>query len=63
MELTQEQVFIQEVKRDKPKARSQACPKFEKIPELRARNMTEQQRRYAGMNNTKRRKKQKEKDK
>ena len=42
-----------------PHACSHACPKFEKIPELRARNMTEQQRRYAGMNNTKR----KEKDK
>ena len=46
-----------------PHACSHACPKFEKIPELRARNMTGQQRRYAGMNNTKRRKKQKEKDK
>ena len=27
-----------------------ACPKFEKIPELRAKNMTEQQKKYAGMN-------------
>ena len=27
-----------------------ACPKFEKISELRAKNMTEQQRKYAGMN-------------
>jgi len=26
-----------------------ACPKFEKIPELRARNMTLEQRAYAGM--------------
>ena len=26
-----------------------SCPKFEKIPELRAKNMTEQERKYAGM--------------
>ena len=32
-----------------PHACTHACPKFEKIPELRARNMTMRQRAYAGM--------------
>ena len=32
-----------------PHACTHACPKFEKIPKLRARNMTMRQRAYAGM--------------
>ncbi len=46
-----------------PHACRHICPKFEKIPELRAKSMTEQQRRYAGMDNAKRRKHKKEKHK
>ncbi len=37
----------------KPHACRHSCPKFEKIPELKAKNMTGQQRRYAGMSRTK----------
>ena len=43
-----------------PHACTHACPKFEKIPELRAKNMTGQQHRYAGMNNPKRKQYKKE---
>ncbi len=43
-----------------PHACTHACPKFEKIPELMAKNMTGQQHRYAGMNNPKRKQYKKE---